>query len=300
MTGRTCGVRPIRCDRGGAATRLGDGTAKRPTGRRHMALRPGPGLGCVGRRPGRVRRGRAAPHLARRRRPGRAGPVRHRRRRAGLVRRPATARLRGPAGAGRPAAGPVRLVAADRRRRAGDGGRAGADGVRRRGDRRGRRPGAGRRRRRDDLHQRAAPGAAVVPGPAGAGGHPAHRPGRAARADPQRGTAGRPAGRPAAGPPAFVGDGRGRRVRGHPRAGRAARHPGAADRARARRSPLRQLGARPQARLAAPGHPARAVVALHHPVHRHGLRADVGLPVPDRRRGGLAGRRRARCSPCSC
>ena len=56
-------------------------------------------------------------------------------------------------------------------------------------------PGAGRRGRRDDVHQRAAPGAAVVPGPAGAGDHPAHRPDRAAGPDPQRGAAGRPAGR---------------------------------------------------------------------------------------------------------
>ena len=46
-----------------------------------------------------------------------------------------------------------------------------------------------------------------------------------------------------------------------------------------------------------PGTRLGPVDALHHPVHRHGLRADVGLPVPDRRRGAEPGHREHTADP---
>ena len=93
---------------------------------------------------------------------------------------------------------------------------------------------------------------------------------------------------------------RGRRgVRRDRGARRPARHPAAADRHRRGDQPAPGRR-RPGSGLAASRHPAGPVVALHHPVRRHGLRADVGLPVPGRGRGRGPGDRERAADRCSC
>ena len=162
--------------------------------------------------------------------------------------------------------------------------------------------GAGRGRRRADVHQRAAAGRRLVPAAPGAGDHPAHRADSAssARCSP-----------PSRWPPcctrrgwttAFPGAAAVGRARGRwwPRS---PSHdaPDRPRRSRRGRRPPRRCGRDLRDRLAAPGHPARALDALRDPV----------LPAPCSRcmwgypflvSGAGADRRRqpAGCSPCWC
>ena len=140
---------------------------------------------------------------------------------------------------------------------------------------------------------RAPAGDGVVPGPAGADGHPAHRPGRPARRDRWRRRRWRTPCRSWGWTPAFAArlvdrpgaDGRGR-----------AAGQGLAVPSRGRhQDQAARPGPHPARRVGQPRDPARAVVALRLAVLGDRLLDAVGLPVPGPRAGPEPGARPARC-----